>query len=136
MSERARQVAGTALAAALNRVVVGSPRHADDIVLLEGRSVVLTLEPLQRAVALTVADGRIAVLPDTGVAPDVSISGRGRDFLAMARAGQNGSSLAAGRLSISGDVGSAQAWQRLFSGLDDDLELLVAEAIGADAAGR
>ena len=35
MSERARQVIGTALAAGLNRVVVGSSRHADDILLLE-----------------------------------------------------------------------------------------------------
>ena len=75
MSERARQVVGTALATALNRLVAGSDRHADDIGLLEGRSVVLTLEPLQQGVALTVQGGRIAVLPDSQVQPDVSISG-------------------------------------------------------------
>jgi ubiquinone biosynthesis protein UbiJ len=81
-------------------------------------------------VVVEVLDGDIRAIRDQDLSPDVQIEGSLSDFIAMARSQREGSAMAAGKVSIQGDLATAQNVQAIIAEIDFDIEEIISERVG------
>ena len=71
---------------------------------------------------------------DPGTEPDVTLTGSALDFMEMGLSGKSGNVVRDGRIHMTGDVETGQAFQRALSQLDLDWEEVLARYIGDSPA--
>ena len=71
---------------------------------------------------------------DPGTEPDVTLNGSALDFMEMGLSGKSGNVVRDGRIHMTGDVETGQAFQRALSQLDLDWEEVLARYIGDSPA--
>ncbi len=97
---------------------------------LDGRVIAIEVKGLNVTLYAAVAGAELWLATASMQSPDVTLSGRVSDFLAFAQARRQAQPAATGKLRIMGDLGSAQAVQRLLEELEIDWEALLAARVG------
>ncbi len=142
-----KPLAGRALEAALNRALALDPETRDALRPLDGRSVVLSLDPpgeegAPLALRLTVAQDRLNVGPvDPDATPDLAVRGTFAGALSFGmqtllpkllggREGDDDAAVPVGRMRIEGDADLARRLQRLAERFDPDWRQPFASVFG------
>ncbi|MFT4560599.1 MAG: ubiquinone biosynthesis protein UbiJ [Gammaproteobacteria bacterium] len=99
-------------------------------------SIAFKLRGTGSALTASIDNGSVVMSRGTESTADVSIEGSISDFIAMARTQRDGTSLAAGKVSIQGDLATAQNVQTLIAGASFDWEELIARRTGDVVARR
>jgi len=100
------------------------------LVVLGSCSIAFRLRGADHAVIVNVRDGELALTQDIGVKSDVQIEGGFADFVAMAQTQRDGTTLAAGKIEIQGDLATAQQIQTLIAEASFDWEEMIARQTG------
>lgn len=93
-------------------------------------SIAFKLRNTDTSVFVTIRDGDLSLSGDIGTKPDVQIEGGLTDFIAMARTQRDGTTLAAGKVEIQGDLAIAQQIQTVIAEAAFDWEELIAHRTG------
>jgi ubiquinone biosynthesis protein UbiJ len=99
-------------------------------------SIAFKLRGTDSAVTASIQNGSVMMSRGIEGSPDVLIEGSISDFIAMARTQRDGTSLAAGKVNIQGDLATAQNVQTLIAGASFDWEELIARRTGDVVARR
>ncbi|MEM7467354.1 MAG: SCP2 sterol-binding domain-containing protein [Pseudomonadota bacterium] len=97
---------------------------------LEGKTVLLEIEGIGLNIYAYFSAAKLTLsrdLPDSVDAPDVTLSGKVQDFVALAKQRRDGRSMGAGQVEIQGELNTAQLVQDLLENAELDLEDLLAE---------
>jgi ubiquinone biosynthesis protein UbiJ len=122
------------LAHALTRLIATDSVAMARLRALRGRVAAVHVNGIAPTLYAAVDGDALILATATARDPDVTLSGRIVDFVEFARARRGAETVPAGRLQISGDLGTAQALQALLDDLDVDWEALLAERVGEVAA--
>ncbi|MGR8919954.1 MAG: ubiquinone biosynthesis accessory factor UbiJ [Gammaproteobacteria bacterium] len=119
---------------AISRLLELDVDTAARLARLEGHTMLVRVSDSEWQLALCIEGGRLE-LGDAGQRePEVVITGRVSDFLALARARRRGETVGAGRIEISGDLAVAQDVQALLEMLEVDFDELLSSYVGDVAA--
>jgi ubiquinone biosynthesis protein UbiJ len=118
------------LAQAITRMLATDAPTVARLRALDGRVMALRLSGFATGLYVAVVDGGLLLATTTLRPPDVTLEGRLADFLAFARARQAREAPGAGKLRIQGDLGTAQAVQRVLDELAIDWEELLVPYLG------
>ena len=121
---------------AVNRLLVSDEDASQEVYALDGKTILLSITGLNLEIYLTFRNGRVSLAKECpnkefGEGPvkvDVQLSGKIKDFLALAKNQREGESVSAGQVDIQGDLATAQRVQNLFRNMHIDVEELVAKA--------
>ncbi len=114
----------------LNRAIRLDEKTHHRIIELGNCSIAFKLRGTEAAILVTVNAGVVSLSRSRGGRPDVQIEGGVGDFIAMAKTQRDGTTLAAGKVEIQGDLATAQLIQDVISEASFDLEELIAERTG------
>jgi ubiquinone biosynthesis accessory factor UbiJ len=120
----------------LNRTIQGDEKTHYLLQELGRCSIAFKLRGSDSAVTAGIDNGTVTMFRGIEGSPDVLIEGSVSDFIAMARTQRDGTSLAAGKISIQGDLATAQNVQTLIAGASFDWEELLARRTGDVVARR
>lgn len=131
-----KPIAGRALEAALNRLLALDPALRDELSVLEGRRIQLTMEAPSLTIELAVRDGRLAVGPanrdsaDARSEPDLAVRGTLGGLLAQLPFLRPQAGAPVGKMKIAGDAELARQLQRLAERYDPDWNLPFTDVFG------
>jgi ubiquinone biosynthesis protein UbiJ len=117
-----RAALGRALELALDRALALDPDTRAALAALEGREIAIALQAPAIALRLRVEAGRLAVGPDRGAEPDLSLRTTLGAVLAQLLPGPDPGALPVGQVRISGDAELARRIQQLVQRYDPDIE--------------
>ena len=120
----------------LNRTIQGDEKTHYLLQELGRCSIAFKLRGSDGAMTAGIDNGMVTMFRGIEGSPDVLIGGSVSDFIAMARTQRDGTSLAAGKISIQGDLATAQNVQTLIAGASFDWEELIARRTGDVVARR
>ncbi|MCG6117877.1 MAG: SCP2 sterol-binding domain-containing protein [Aquimonas sp.] len=124
---------GQALEFALNRAARLDPQLPAELAALEGRSIELQLQAPALAARITVSGGVLKVGPaQPDAEADLSLTATLGALVSRVLPGAGAAT--PGRMKIAGDIGLAQALQRLAQNYSPDMEAALSERLG-DVAG-
>lgn len=115
----------------LRKLIASDETFASAVQALAGKTILFHVDGLEIHLFATFHVGEITLsheLPSYVESADVSLRGRVKDFIALAKQQRDGQSMSAGQVEIQGDLHTAQAAQNLFKSIDLDLEELLARA--------
>lgn len=119
------------LAFALKKLIANDEVFAAAVRDLNGKTILFHLQGLEILTFASFHDEEIvlnAELPLHLDGPHVTLRGRLKDFIALAKQQRSGQSVSAGQVEIQGDLHTAQAVQDLFKNVDIDFEQIIASA--------
>jgi len=131
-----KPIAGRALEIALDRLLALDPALRNELSVLEGRRIQLTMEAPSLAMELSVRDGRLYVgpaNPDSAGArsePDLAVHGTLGGLLAQLPFLRPRTGAPAGKIKIAGDAELARQLQRLTERYDPDWNLPFTDMFG------
>ena len=120
----------------VNGLLRTNPEFADITSRLAGRLLAIQVAGVRRKFIVLAEPERVTVLTDTEVAPDVLISGNLPALGAYLLGIQYEISPSVGQVSVEGSAVVAQDFQRLFQGVELDLEEWLAGRVGDIGAHR
>lgn len=115
----------------LRKLIASDETFASAVQALAGKTILFHVDGLEIHLFATFHVGEITLsheLPSYVESADVSLRGRVKDFIALAKQQRDGQSMSAGQVEIQGDLHTAQAAQNLFKSVDLDLEEVLARA--------
>lgn len=121
---------------AVNQLLALDENVSQEIHALDGKTILLCISGLNLELYLTFRNGRVSLTrqcpeKEIGGGPAtvaVQLSGKVKDFLALAKNQREGESVSAGQVDIQGDLATAQRVQNLFRNSHIDVEEIVAKA--------
>ncbi len=114
----------------LNRAIELDERTRHRITELGNCSIAFKLRGSDARILVTILNGNLSLSSDHETKPDVQIEGGLTDFIAMARTQRDGTTLAAGKVEIQGDLATAQLIQSVIAEAAFDWEELIASRTG------
>jgi ubiquinone biosynthesis protein UbiJ len=114
----------------LNRAIKFDEKTRHRLIELGACSIAFKLRGTDAIVVVTVGNGDLSLSSDCESKPDVQIEGGFSDFIAMARTQRDGTTLAAGKVEIQGDLATAQLIQTVIAEASFDWEELIAQRTG------
>ena len=115
----------------LKKLIASDESFASAVQTLAGKTILFHVDGLNIHLFASFHVGDITLsheLPSYVETADVSLRGRVKDFIALAKQQRDGQSMSAGQVEIQGDLHTAQAVQNLFKSVDLDLEEVLARA--------
>ena len=112
----------SALAAAMNGWLGLDPASQARLSGLEGRVIALHLRILETTVTLRVDSGRMAVVDEPDLQPDTVLHGTPLGMLQLGLGGDTANTLFSGKVEITGDVETGQAFKAVLDDMDIDWE--------------
>ena len=119
----------------INRLLAKDEKTIYRLRELGNCSIGFALRGTSLSVVVSVRDGHVGVVRDVNFAPDVQIEGSISDFVAMANSQREEAGMTAGKVSIQGDLATAQNVQTIISNSNFDFEDFVSARVG-DVLGR
>ena len=119
------------LAFALKKLIANDEVFAAAVNDLNGKTILFHIEGLEILTFASFRHEEILLnseLPTHLETPHVTLRGRVKDFIALAKQQRSGQSVSAGQLEIQGELHTAQAVQDLFKNVDIDFEQIIASA--------
>jgi ubiquinone biosynthesis protein UbiJ len=129
-SEQTKYTLFERLSEMLNRAIKLDEKTQYRLGKLGSCSIAFKLRHTEALVLVTIREGVLSLSGDLGTKPDVQIEGGLSDFIAMVRTQREGTTLAAGKVEIQGDLASAQLIQTVIAEADFDWEELIAHRTG------
>ena len=118
------------LSSLLNRAIEFDEKTRYRIAELGDCSIAFQLRGANARILVTISNGELSLSSNLETKPDVRIEGGLTDFIAMARTQRDGTTLAAGKVEIQGDLATAQQIQTVIAEAAFDWEELIASRTG------
>ncbi|HED32878.1 MAG TPA: Sterol-binding domain protein [Gammaproteobacteria bacterium] len=128
------QIFSAGLESALNRYISLDPDALSRFSAIEGKVIAIEIQGLNQTISLFPSADGVMVLSDFDAEADATISATPVALAKLGLSSDTKDLLFSGEVSVTGDVGLANQFNRLLSQLDIDWEELLAQHIGDIAA--
>jgi len=128
------QIFSASIESALNRYIALDPDALSRFSSIEGKVIAIEIQGLHQTISLFPSTDGFMVLSDFDAEADVTISGTPVALVKLGLSSDTKDLLLSGEITVTGDIGLANQFNRLLSQLDIDREELLAQNIGDIAA--